>query len=99
PPELKISALRAYGAASHFTGETALAPALFEEAFQLPCTSGDRKTMAIVLHRRGITALMGAETSRARTLLEESLELCREVGFAKGEAQAIGSLGELEVAA
>ncbi len=34
---------------------------------------------------------------RGKTLLEESFELSRAVEFAKGEAQALGSLGQLEV--
>jgi tetratricopeptide (TPR) repeat protein len=77
----------------------------YEESHRLNAESlalfrslGDDEAVAILLHRLGISSMrFEGDLSRSRELMEESLRIHRELGSLRGESEAIGGLGYVEM--
>ncbi|HZO61823.1 MAG TPA: tetratricopeptide repeat protein [Gaiellaceae bacterium] len=95
-PELRAQALRACGESMWISGDLEGGERVMDESFDAFQAIGDERSIAVVLHRRAVSALIAGDNDRARRLLEESLEICSRLPDAKLEADAIGKLGWVE---
>jgi tetratricopeptide (TPR) repeat protein len=98
PPELHAAALRVYGGTSAVSGEGERAHALNEQSLALYERLGDELGIVALRHRLAVTAFIAGDVPRARSLVEENLVRARALGSAYLETEAIGVLGNIEVA-
>ena len=73
-------------------GRHDIAEELWEKALAIARSLGDKRAVAVLLHRMSHIAIARRDFPLVRTLAEESLEGHRAAGFPKGEAQALSSL-------
>jgi tetratricopeptide (TPR) repeat protein len=66
-----------------------------ERAWSLAQSAGDKLTVSCVVRHLGFAEMAAGRLEGARELLEESVRLCRELGFAPGVAAGVLALGEL----
>jgi tetratricopeptide (TPR) repeat protein len=77
--------------------ETALP--LLRRSYELASQVGDKLTLSYAVRHLGFADLAAGRLDDARTKLEESVALRREIGFAAGEAAGLLALAQLEQAA
>ncbi|HEU0304830.1 MAG TPA: adenylate/guanylate cyclase domain-containing protein [Gaiellaceae bacterium] len=93
PPALTVRALRVKGGMENALGQLDASEASWERALPIARGLGDDRAVATLLHRFSHTGMRRNDVARVRELAEESLAGHRRAGgFAKGEAQALGSL-------
>ena len=95
-PELRARARRCLGESMWITGDMEGGGRLMQQSLEDFEQLGDRRAVAVLLHRLGVEALMGDDLPRARQLFEESMAMCRAMPNAKLEADAVGKLGWVE---
>jgi tetratricopeptide (TPR) repeat protein len=95
PPEVRASALRAYGSAAYISGQAERALRLWEQSLALFEQLGDVLGRAVLLHRLGVSALARGELELARELTEASDELYVQAGEAWGRVLTAGVLGAI----
>ncbi len=94
-PWLHAFALRALGNSAAFTGDRERGVELYEQSLAEFRECGDELRTAIGQHRLAVSLDVLGHTEQARSLVDESLAHFRRVGFAKGEAQCLGFLGDV----
>jgi predicted ATPase len=95
PGDLRARALRMQGGIDYVSGEYEKGTRFYEEALTEYRRLGDERGIGIMTFRLAIDAQRRGDLRRARDLVEDAMRLHRKVGFAKGEAQALSSLGAL----
>ncbi len=70
---------------------------LIDEVLALPGASNPTIPRARVLYEAGIVLLYSGETTRAKTMVEESLTISTKLGYLKGEADALILLGRMSL--
>ena len=93
---LRARALRVYSELVFLCGDFASAVASLEQSLDMFKALGDRRAVAVGLHRLGVCAIVEGDLSRARQLLEQSLALCRSAPNPKLEADIVHKLGSVE---
>ena len=97
PLSLRAAGVRTIGSSAVIAaGDPAVMERPYAESLALYERAGDEWGVAVLEHRLGVTSLGRGDWSRARRLLERSLERARRHGFAIVEGQALGSLAEIE---
>jgi predicted ATPase len=94
-PLLRARALRSFGSAAHFAGESDLAERLWEESLAAYEQLEDERGIAVLLHRLSIPALVRGDVERAHVLSTRSLELHRRLANDKGAVQPLALLGAI----
>ena len=90
----RFRALRVQGGMENILGQHALSRQHFEQALDMARELGDELGVGILLHRLATMAVHVGDMERVQVLAEGSLAAFHSVGgFAKGEAQALTSLG------
>ena len=89
---LAARALRVQGGMENQLGNPDIAEKLWDKALAIARALGDRRAVAVLLHRMSYVAIARRDFPLVRALAHESLAAHREVGFRKGEAQALTSL-------
>ena len=70
-----------------------------ERAWSLAQSAGDKLTLSYVVRHLGFAEMAAGRLDGARELLEESVRLRREIGFAPGVAAGLLALAELDARA
>jgi hypothetical protein len=96
PPVLRARALRCYAESIWVSGDFEDGTRVMEQAFAEFERLGDRRAIAVMLHRLAVGALVAKDLPRARRLVEESLAMCRDSPNPKLEADAVGKLAWIE---
>jgi predicted ATPase len=95
-PELRARARRCLAESMWIAGDFDGGGRLMRESLEDFERLGDRRAVAVLLHRLGVDALLVGDNARARRLLEECMAMCRSTPNPKLEADAIGKLGWVE---
>ena len=91
-----MAALNNLGGAYYKLNTFEQAAASFEESAELARAAGDRYGLGVALHNlAGVIYDSGGDMARARTVLEESLGIWRELGMVSGVAITLSSLGQM----
>jgi predicted ATPase len=98
PAALRARVFRAYGSSANPAGDDELAERCYEKSLEAYREIGDRRGVAAMLLRLGMSAFYRGDNERAGEIAAESLALSREVGYGPAESQAIGLAGEVEYA-
>ncbi|HKC76956.1 MAG TPA: hypothetical protein VKB70_01080, partial [Gaiellaceae bacterium] len=96
PPVLRAQALRTLAEAASMAGDTETGSTAMAESLAEFEQIGDERGIAIVRHRLSITALWEGDLSRARRLVEASLETCSRLPDLKLEADCMRCLAWIE---
>ena len=94
-PELRAMTFRFRGNLLATTGQTERGIAEYEASLDTYRESGDRRGMAVALHRLGANVYL-SDAPRGRRLFEEGLALARDTGFRICEAMLGGSLASAD---
>ena len=98
PADVRARAHRALGSSANPAGDDALAEWSYEKSLEAYREARDERGVAAILVRLAISAFYRGADERAAELAAEALALSREIEYGPAEAQALGLLGELEVA-
>ena len=98
PGELRAQALRTRGGVAMSLAEYDEGLRYYEEALAEYQRLGDDRGIGIMQLRLALELRGKGQLEEARLRAEESLRLLRNVGFTKGEAQALTVLGGIELA-
>jgi predicted ATPase len=78
-------------------GDLDLAASEYELAAHMLRGLGTTPELVIAIHDLGLTALLRDDLATSRGLIEEAARLAREISHVGGEANAVGSLGFIEL--
>jgi predicted ATPase len=98
PAELRARVFRAYGSSANPAGDDELAERCYAKSLEAYREVEDRRGVAAMTLRLGMSAFYRGDIARAGELTAESLALSREVGYGPAESQALGLAGEVEYA-
>jgi predicted ATPase len=93
PRVLRARALRVYGETAWTSGDFDLAASVMEDALVEFQQLGDEASVAVVLHRVAVNAIVEKDLVRARRLLDECLALCERNAQPRLVADAVQKLG------
>jgi predicted ATPase len=96
PPVLRAQALRTLGESAYMAGDREAGPKAMAESLAEFERAGDERGIAIVRHRLSIAAVAAGDLSRARHLIEKSLETCSRRPDPKLEADCMRTLAWIE---
>lgn len=95
--DLHALALRARGSSTYNLGEFEKGTWYYVLSLGEYRRLGDERGIAIMHHRLAIEVLRRGDAEGAAALAQESIRVHREIKFAKGEAQVLGLLADLEL--
>jgi tetratricopeptide (TPR) repeat protein len=76
-------------------GDGGAARPMLERARELAAAAGDKLTLSYAVRHLGFAEMAGGQLDAARPLLEESVQLRRDIGFLPGAAAGLVALAEL----
>jgi len=95
-PVLRARAHRTQAESMWISGDFEAGNRLMERTLAEFERLGDKRAVAVMLHRLSVGALMADDIPRARRLVEESIAMCRIWPNPKLEADAVGKLAWVE---
>ncbi len=92
PAELRARALRLHGGTAFLAGDREAAARSYEESLALFARLGDDRNVASLLLRQASKEAYGGDTTRARDLVDQALDLGRRSGLSTVEPIVTGTL-------